>query len=370
MKIFFTVLVLFMTVVSCTERVVQVAPIVNNVDIRGEHVDIMSSDATKYTRWIVGNYAISEDAMGKRCYYGGVIDNNKIGQFDTLFTVGHGHNEFDRIMLGNGQGNTLFLLNQPLCGNKLLSLTKIDASDRFADVQNKNNWEKYDLSRLPPFSCGTDEMVPLTDSTLLVLGAPYDAIGHIFSVIDYKNQKVLPLQYWPNDGIDCDSCVKHNVYVFGARLLSNGKDRFLYQCDREKYSFIFSIEGSKINIINELYGVYPDYKAAKDGHNFLQLNRTPENLYCTANAKNIYILFKEYDKDGNKKEKWDSPLVYGDIVNVYDWDGNILNSFHLDRIGMRIMVSEDNNKLYLFEDNYDENDLNIWLYDFAEQCEK
>jgi hypothetical protein len=286
---------------------------------------------------------------------------------EPVFSVGHGHNEFERIMLGKGQDSTILLLNIPLNGNKFISLTAVGLSDSIADIRDYNSWKKYDVSKLPAFSYGGNDVVSLSDSTLLVIGAPYNAIGHIFSIMDYKNQKILPLKFWPNDGTNCDSLITHRVYTDEAKIMSNGKDRFLYQCDREKYAFIFSIEGDKVNVTKELYSVYPEYKKSNDGYNYIQKNRTPEDLHCTASSKNIYILFKEFDHEGNKKEKWDSPLVYGDIVEVYDWNGNKKNTFHLDKIGGRIIISEDNKTLYLFEDRYDEDgNSNIWAYNLAE----
>ena len=78
----------------------------------------------------------------------------------------------------------------------------------------------------------------------------------------------------------------------------------------------------------------------------------------------IYILLREFDKEGNKRDEW-RPDLYGNIVEVYDWDGNKQKEIRLDHYGQRIMLSEDNNKIHLFTDDYYEDEMksDIWIYD-------
>ena len=67
--------------------------------------------------------------------------------------------------------------------------------------------------------------------------------------------------------------------------------------------------------------------------------------------------------EGNKRDEW-RPDLYGNIVEVYDWDGNKQKEIRLDHYGQRIMLSEDN-KIHLFTDDYYDDNMksDIWIYD-------
>ena len=157
---------------------------------------------------------------------------------------------------------------------------------------------------------------------------------------------MFPLEFWPNDGIEIETMVKHAVYTDNSLVFGNGNGRYCYQCGEERFVFIFSIDNNKVNVIKKIYTVYPDYKT-EDGQNYRMKSRRPETLSCAVNSNYIYILLREFDKEGNKRDEW-KPDLYGNIVEVYDWDGNKQKEIRLDHYGQRIMLSEDN-KMHLFE---------------------
>lgn len=326
----------------------------------GSPVELDNSNNTKFSRLLFGNILISE-GFHKSGYYGNVIIGNKIGEPDSLFTIGNGHNEFQSLAFAKGINNSLCLLNYPNTANKLLACIVIDSTKNINAIKDDTHWKKYSLEKIPATMFVSDHFVVLSDSVLLIAGAPVDAIGHIMSLVNYKNQTIQPLDFWPDDGVKCDSLPKHGIYTHYCQLQGNNKGRFIYVCGRERYAFIFSIEGNRINVIKDLYTIYSDYKSDRSKLNYITKTRTAEEVRCASNDKNIYSLLVECDKNGNKREKW-NPFLFGNTIEVFDWDGKKQRVIHLDNYGQRIFVSEDNKTLYLFNDDYDEGSPKIWIY--------
>ena len=332
---------------------------VDAVSINGQRIKLDTTYNAMVTKCFIGDIFISQEIFGNRGYYGGIIKNNESYKPTIVFKTGHGHNEFNSLVFGKREDGSLLLFDIP---SRPGSITVISETDSIENIKDESKWEKFDLTNLPSFRYTGDNIYSISDSTILVTGAPWDKIGHIFSIIDYKNQKVLPLKYWPDDGVKIDSLVKHSVYADYGSVFGNGSGRYMYQCGRERYAFIFVIDGDKVNVIKELYSVYSDY-TTDDGQNYKTKSRNAEELMSTTDNNHIYILLKEFDKEGKKMKEW-HPTIYGNIIEMYDWNGNIQRKIRLDHYGQRIMLSEDNKKLYLLTDDFDGDNFNpeIWVY--------
>lgn len=337
--------------------------IICDVSLTSHIVKIDSADSYKFPRILNNGILVS----GKDEHYCSILKGYECSKSDTLFKFGNGHNEFQHMAFGKGVDGSLLLLNSPMVGNKLISLTNI-GKDSIEAMKNVNCWKKHNLLSLPAFRYATRTFVSLSDSTILIPGAPFSAIGHILSIIDYKNQKVFPLEYWPEDGIECENLVKHAVYTDNCSLFSNSKGRFLYQCNSERFAFVFSIEGNKISAIKELYSVHPDYQTDRSKRNYEYKAISTEALECTANSNCIYALLRDSDRKGRKLDKWKNPYIYGNIVQVFDWNGNLVKTIRLDKFGQSVFVSDDNKILYLFTNDYFEEDSKpeIWAYNLSE----
>ena len=333
--------------------------VVDIVNLKSQAVVVDTTNGEMFTVCMLGDIVMSRDR--EQNYYACIIGNDKSSKPELLFKTGHGHNEFTLPNFGRSVDNSLLLLDETLSAMPV-SLTVVSETDSIENIKEQSNWKRYDLKKLPPFRYAAKAFCSLSDSTILTLGATYDYLGSIFSVIDYKNCKVFPLEFWPDDGMKIETKVKHAVYTDNSSVFGNGKGRYLYQCREDRFVFIFSIDNNKVNVIKNLYTVYPDYKT-EDGRN-PKMSRRPESLTCAVDDTYIYILLTGFDKEGNKRDEW-RPDLYGNIVEVYDWDGNKIKEIHLDHYGQRIMLSEKNNKLHLFTDEYYDNEFksDIWIYD-------
>lgn len=289
---------------------------------------------------------------------GGKLSGDMLSLSEKILNVGHGHNEFQNVAFVKGKDNSLYILNRP--GFIPQSVTCVTKPNSLGDVKDTEKWRRYDLRDLPALYNFSDYNVSISDSTLLILGSPTTYIGHIMSILDFKNQKIQPLDFWPGDNIECDSTAKYMLYAQYGKIMKNGKGKYAYMFAGERYLFVFSIEGEHVNVIKTLYETYPKYEAI--GKNSILKGTRSEGIQCDGSSENLYVLLTDSDKDGGKKHENKSSL-YGKTVEVYDWDGNIQKIIHLDKYGTRIMVSDDNNTLYLFAMDYDSDIYELWSYD-------
>ena len=305
-------------------------------------------------------------AVGTGHSWAGLVGVMGDSTCETIFHTGRGHNEFSRISFAKGADKSLLLLNNPLEGDKLLSLTVIGNTENIEKMKDQSAWKKYDLSRLPAYRNCSDYFVHLTDSTILVPGAPYDDLHHIFSIIDYKKQTVTPLEYWPEKGEESPGgavhpCFgKHAFYTENCKLYGNNKGHFFYQLQGfDRFAFVFSIEGGKVNIIKELYSDISEYKIDKTTSRY-KVVKYGQGMSTFANSHNIYILLRDNDVYGNPLDEDAESPVYGNIVEVYDWNGNKQRTIKIDKFIQHFIVSDDNKILYAYRGK------KIWMYNLME----
>lgn len=347
-------LVVIAFLVSCTVN----NNTVDELFIKGQMVNINENEGKDIT-WVFGNRAYARDR--KANVYSGELSVEKLMRYDRLFESGHGHNEFGMVALSQGYDGSLYILDRPFAGMKLLSLTKIKHVDEISCVKNQTEWERYDLDKLPSFfTCG-DTFEVLSDSTILVTGTPADDLKHVLSIVDFKNQTVTPLNYWPDDDIPDKSINdKLIVYTEYTGIEGNGKGRFLYWNNSGLLAFIFTIDGKKMNILKNIYNEHlpiPD------------VDKTPstERVFCCSNSDRIYLLYLNCNEKGEKIEKFDikDPFPMGNIVEVYNWNGEKLNVIHLDRFGRNIYISGEGKTLYLYTSYMNDENQYMYSYDLS-----
>lgn len=282
---------------------------------------------------------------------------------EKVFTKGHGQNEFGDMCISQDKDGALYILDHPFEDNmgslSLISLTKIQKTDDVAAMKDPKNWEKYDLTKMTSFYMGGNKFVVLTDSTLLVVGTSDNDPHHVFSIVNYKNQTSIPLDYWPNDSTpDVLEDNKLLTYTDCSGLIGNGKGRFLYWIEHVgKFAFIFTVDGTKTNILSQLYS------------DTIQISGKPklpiERIHCCADNDRIYVLQKTMNSKGEKMEQLDmkDPFPYGNTVEVYDWDGVKQQIIHLDHLGQEIMLSKDGKTLYLHS-GYMQNGSDPYMYSY------
>lgn len=344
---------------------------VRGVKLMGKELKYNVSDVGIQTRFQVGNKIIAFDFDN---YYCTELTDTELRKQELLSKRGENGLCLNAIVrFAKGQDNSILALSETDgVGVELKEMIVFPNSNNHADMANPLLWKRYDLSQLKGFHSNSHCFVSLPDSKILIAGTPKDDARHILSVIDYKKQVVIPLNYWPEDGIDVPDIVKSTVYTSYSDLYGNGKGRFIYRADKNRYSFIFSIDkDNNINVVKDLYKEYSNY-TVEYGTNPRTLSRNTEELRIATNKDNIYVLLVDSDPEGHIYGKLPleeySLFIYGNSVELYDWDGNKKKILYLDHYGQRIMSSEDGKRLYLFsDDNRSRNpkEPHIWVYDIS-----
>ena len=343
---------------------------VRGVKLTGEEVKYcISNTFSIIPKYQIGNRMIAYD---RNNYYFTELTDTGLTKEEHFAKQGGAENEFSPYAkYAKGPSNSILALNcESGFGLFIKEMVVIPNAKSVAGIRNFSAWKRYDLSRLRTFHDFSNVFVSASDSTILIAGTPKEDYRHIFSIMDYKNQKVYPLEYWPEDGVNVPDIVKTSIYTAYSGLYTNGKGRFLFNGGRERYSFIFTIDKEKVNVVKELYKVYSDYKA--DGDNYVTLSRNSEELRVAANEENIFLLLVDSDPDGRCFGKLPiedfSFHIYGNAVELYDWDGNKKRILYLDHYGQRIFLSADGKKLYLFSDDcflrYPK-EPHVWVYDIS-----
>lgn len=330
-------------------------------DLSGQTVVIQNPDQALYPMYRIGDIVISLNRYDDRSYYGSVYKNKELGEPKLLFRTGNGHNEFSNITFGKKSNNALLLMDGRISPK---SLTIVPLTDCLKNISDVSTWKRYSFKDNPSLVLKSFNYYSMSDSTLLVSGHAPDSHNSIMSIFDYKNDRVTPLSFWPEDGIDVPDLVKQRIYTEYASLFGNGKGRYLYQSGIARYAFIFTIKDKKVNVIKNIYSSYPKY-TTKDGLNYRLFRGSGVGKYnIAANDKYIYCLLRDYDIKGEKMDH--GPEGYGNIVEVFDWNGNKVKTIHLDHLGSDIMLSDDGKKLIAFFVDFisgDEPKRYMWEYD-------
>lgn len=352
-KSIITIMLALIAIMSCTNQNTLLA----EVYLEGQPVKI---DANKglWPKWTLGDRVYALDQEWNIC--AGMLTKSEWQKAEKVLVQGQGQNQFGIVELSQTDDGALYVINHPSDGMSaqasMAAVFKIQPST----IKDTTRWQKFDLSKLSDF-WQMGGFVVMSDSTILTTGAPANDLHHVLGVVNYKRQTVTPLDYWPNDSTPENLTEdKWSVYTDGSGLATNGKGRYLYWNDGGKLSFIFTIDGAKVNIKHYLYDEPLPLPSLG--------RRSMDRINCCANHDRIYLLYNDLTRKGEKMEGLDikDPFPWGNTVEVYDWDGNKLQTIHLDQLGKEIMLSADGKTLYLYSDFIDDaTDPYIYSYDLT-----
>ena len=306
-----------------------------NVDgeffLRGQEVKFDSANENLWPKFLYGQtmFAWSDD----NSIHAGKITEKEWQKAERISGAGV-NNDLERLEFSQGNNGELFIWNKPTVGlfdtGCFKSLIKVQNADDIASIMDRTKWETYDLKKVLGFTGGS--YVALSDTTILSRGMFKDDLKRVYSIIDIKNQKLTPIDYCPKskDLSDEEICMR----FLSGNILGNGKGRMLYYNNCRKFAYIFNIEGTKVNILKDLYS-----------YTFVPAPGT-ECVNCCANSDRIYLLVRDTNIKGEKCNE-DDRFRYGNTVEVYDWDGIKHQVIHLDNYYREIMLSGDGNTLFL-----------------------
>ncbi len=286
--------------------------------------------------------------------YMGEIDGDSLRSIAYFTRIGQGPKEFVEMELTPGPDSTLYAMN----GSFGYPISVIRIPFHPIPKADMSDWEEFRIDSLK-FISGVPWVV-ISDSTALVNSSTFES-DNLFSILDFKNSTVKEIPWTPDDGVKMDNLhAKQMVYSNNAHLFRNG-DRLFFMSGAGAYACIFTLDGEGIKIEKTLYEIYPEYELAPDGLNHSIKGNTIRKD-AAASAENIYIL--DFDRDMNgeiPEDNWDASI--GNMVHVYDWDGNHVRDLRLDRDVFMIFASGDGKYLYARAYNKETGDTDIIRFD-------
>ena len=220
---------------------------------------------------------------------------------------------------------------------------------------NLTNMESIACTRFTSYSFAID-----SPYNIVFAGGKEDNPQTILSEADYVTGSVNSLDFWPTDSFNGNSHIKLALYTNHASVFSNGTGVYVYSQLVEPYVFTFIIENGKAVPIHWIYDTEIKYSERQDGLNY-QLNVSPHCVRTWATSDYIYILHIDKDKEGQPAKKYADSL-FGNSINVYDWNGELIESLELDHLGYTFWVNEKSRNLYLWGYSSDTFESQIWTY--------
>lgn len=354
----FILYILFILVlVSCKERPAnntQKLRMLNSsfVDLKGNNLDcdsLIASDKIvayfdghvvirHFSDYIFTVYKLSENRS----------DITFVGKFGRR---GNGPKEFFGIpqLYYNRDNNALYVFD--IQGGNHVNVYQIDLFST-NNIFDESSWKSIDF---PVFEHATfSSFVPLTDSIFLALGGDYDKANLLSAVqVGIKDYKALDMNY-PDDGIKAAAIVKRGVYNYGGILKHPSANRFMYYCTNwGNYAEIIDNQDLALSSLHLVTADYPIYKVAQDGINMHSENYTLMGMRAQSSEKYIYFLPNFYTKEAYLKDDPNRsyPTDHLDKIYVYDWEGNPVKAYKLDKPLTEFIV--DSNDTYLLGSSVD-----------------
>lgn len=349
------VAVLFLSLSCCKTESTDLAM----KNLTGTKISTDSAYLRLYPKLLIGDTLISSTTSRNANYCVSVFRNDSLITLGTILPKGNGHGEYHSARFGADCKERLKIIDV-IGSSSIMKRYEQSHIHEFLNPNPENDSSASTIPEMDPIRYVTNSFVCIGDSSILFNGSTYKSPDHLFSIADLRNGNVETLDFWPQDGYDGPSLPKQSVYTDNAVILK-GDNKFLYKCGEERYAFIFSIEGNQIIVEKELFTELPDYEQASDGLNYNLRSRSIRRLECEATKRNIYALLVDKNNKGENATNW-AESDSGNEVMVYDWNGNIKTKLIFDNVGTHIKVTDDDKILYLFSDNPNNGEKEVYSY--------
>ena len=141
--------------------------------------------------------------------------------------------------------------------------------------------------------------------------------------------------------------------------------KFAYISKRCDLLKIVSMENDILQEIATVYTYFPKFRKAPDDMIIIERENQNGFLSISTTREYIFALFS-----GRNEANSGSRNYFGDIVRVFDWNGNLAKEVVLDKDAWQIYVDEKSNKLYTIHYEEKESDYQISYlgYNIEEFC--
>lgn len=216
----------------------------------------------------------------------------------------------------------------------------------FSKATSLNLWN---VVKFPSQESGTmvTEMLPLNDSRILV-----KVLGDVPYPFAYYNAGDSILSYFPYPFPETEketSNAQKSMMCVGKIYKHPSKDKILNTYQGGTYACILDIDNQNIKQVRHIYNSIPQYVPDKDGANSHPKKSNKLGFSGIAvTEKHIYL--KKYDfalEDITKEDVNNGyPLWFDNKIYVFDWEGNPVRKYNLDKYVSSFVVDDDDKFIY------------------------
>ena len=270
------------------------------------------------------------------------IDGDTLRRFSGLINRGRGPREF---LYANYSlvGDSLFVSNADPSGIKAIVGIPLSDMTKIGDFEN---WKEYIV---PKSNSMTGQSFVGYGPGRFFLAAGKANTRTILSLLDSNIEGYAPISWYPCDSTEGPLYSKQGVYM--QCDLRVQEDRICYAHSYARYLFFATVADGALVVNNVVYSSLPEYEIESDGNvsygpegeNGIELASTSEYVFAQIGRTRKEIraseLYKGYHRDSF------------DEIEVYNWDGEFVANYQLDRPVNSFVVSSDNHYLYAFTED-------------------
>ncbi len=227
----------------------------------------------------------------------------------------------------------------------IIKCYKVDLSS-IENLYHSEIWKTIDIKCAERDGYLWKKIVPLSDSLYIAAGGHFEG-NNLLSMLDIKTNRIdkINIQY-PDDKNDSPLLIKRSVYMEGALLRRSNSNQFLYCCSNwGNYAEIITMDNLNRPIRRQIITKdYPLYTTAPDGLNGKSLDNTLMGITASVTEQCIYLLpnFLTKKEFLDKAVKRDYPSGYCNILYQFNWDGDFIRSYKLDKPIRNFIVNSSN----------------------------
>ncbi|MDR3218226.1 MAG: TolB-like 6-bladed beta-propeller domain-containing protein [Dysgonamonadaceae bacterium] len=301
--------------------------------IIADDLDILVSGEMR----LIDSFLIISDAYNEPLYrIYKITDNNQLEYISGFGAKGEGPNEFlfnSYMQIGEDR---LSILDQTLLRNYFIDFHKLANPDV----------DSFMVAKSVKNAANFHALIEVSDDLYVGNGSFHDGM-FAFYCDDSVIQTHIP---FPEDGISASHIQKGLAYQ-GACLKQTGGNKLVFAGHNGHFLEIYNIKDTLMQkVFSDVYE-FPRY-TPEDGGNFIEVNFAQDDLLgfldVFATSEYIYALYcgKKYG---------DNRAFLANIIYVYNWNGERIKKYILDKELSGICVNKENTKIYgLYTDSNDD----------------
>ena len=240
--------------------------------------------------------------------------------------------------------------------------------DEYYSISQLGNWKDglffYDINKrvvaeiefkdsiqiIPKFNLGKDvhfSFAPLNDDVFIASGLYQE--GRFCILKDSGTKQNYFMDYPSRDETEkkVTNQIKFQAY-FGNLVVHPSGNQFMFCTGNADMLSFYTYKNDKIILKKEINKTFPVYKYDNDTKRFTGFSARSNKvyLYACGTEKNVYLLYsgKSYAEAGER-------AFLSSRIDVYNWEGEKVNTLMLDIPIKSMVVSEDDKTIYAISMN-------------------